>query len=187
MASIMPPQELSYDIIEGISAGAMNAGILGTFEVGDEFRAIKWLEELWSVLPASAVWNNWPYMGPVEIFWRPSLLDNTPAYNIFKQVLGGRKFERQIALLSVDMNTGEIIIFDETTPEHAMVDAVISSTSIPSIFPLVAMDHKQLGDGGVFANLDISESIIKCRENGFKDEDIIIDVIMCFDHVIKIP
>ena len=43
-----------------------------------------------------------------------------------------------------------------------------------------------MADGGTFANLDISESIIKCREDGFEDKNIILDVIMCFEKVQKI-
>jgi len=35
-------------------------------------------------------------------------------------------------------------------------------------------------------NIDISESIVKCRENGFADEDIIIDVVLCFGQVARI-
>jgi hypothetical protein len=33
----------------------------------------------------------------------------------------------------------------------------------------------------------MSEAIIKCRELGFDDDNIIIDVIMCFDKVVEIP
>ena len=35
-------------------------------------------------------------------------------------------------------------------------------------------------------NIDVSESIVKCREDGFKDEDIIIDVILCFGQVARV-
>lgn len=40
-------------------------------------------------------------------------------------------------------------------------------------------------DGLVLSNLDLSEAITKCQEKGYKDEDIIVDVIMCFEKVIK--
>ena len=43
-----------------------------------------------------------------------------------------------------------------------------------------------LVDGGAFTNLDLSEAIIKCREKGYKDEDMIVDVILCFDKVVNI-
>jgi len=86
----------------------------------------------------------------------------------------------------VDLNTGEIVIFDETTPKEHVKSAVLSSASIPVVFPVVRIDHQVLVDGGTFTNLDLSEGIIKCREQGFPDEKIIVDVIMCFDKVVEI-
>jgi predicted acylesterase/phospholipase RssA len=87
--------------------------------------------------------------------------------------------------MAVDMNTGEIVIFDETTPHKYIPDAVVGSASIPVAFPPTHIDGKTLSDGGVFAHSDVSESIIKCRESGFEDKDIIVDVILCFDVVVK--
>ena len=36
MTEIMTKQEMAYDVVEGISAGAINAGIFATFQIGDE-------------------------------------------------------------------------------------------------------------------------------------------------------
>jgi len=33
--------------------------------------------------------------------------------------------------------------------------------------------------------LDLSEAITKCNEMGYKDEDIIVDMLMCFDIAVK--
>lgn len=33
----------------------------------------------------------------------------------------------------------------------------------------------------MFTNLDLSEAILKCREKGFDDKDIVIDIILCFE------
>ena len=38
-----------------------------------------------------------------------------------------------------------------------------------------------LVDGGIFTNLDLGEAIVRCREEVDNDEDIIIDIVMCFD------
>ena len=78
----------------------------------------------------------------------------------------------------MDLNTGEIVIFDETTPQDDIASVITASASIPIIFPpVITADNKVLVDGGTFTNLDMSEGIIKCKEKGFKEEDIIIDVI----------
>ena len=62
----------------------------------------------------------------------------------------------------------------------------MSSASIPLVFPPTKIGTKNLVDGGAFTNLDMSEAILKCREQGFKDEDMIVDVVMCFDKVVKV-
>lgn len=73
--------------------------------------------------------------------------------------IGPRNFERAIALQAVDMNTGNVVIFDETTPHDKMAEAMRASAAIPIIFEPVLMDDMVLVDGGVFTNLDLNEAI----------------------------
>jgi len=66
-----------------------------------------------------------------------------------------------------------------------MAKAVVASASIPFIFPVQQWGQKALVDGGTLSNLDLSEAIVKCNEMGYKDEDIIVDMLMCFDILVK--
>lgn len=45
-------RETAYDVIEGISAGGMNAATIATFKIGDEKRAVEWMYKMWSHFPA---------------------------------------------------------------------------------------------------------------------------------------
>ena len=74
-----------------------------------------------------------------------------------------------------------MIIFDETTPQRDMAKSVIASASIPFVFPTSNIGDHTFIDGGALSNLDLSEAIVKCNEMGYKDEDIIVDMLMCFD------
>jgi len=47
------------------------------------------------------------------------------------------------------------------------------------------MGTRTLVDGGVLSNLDLSEAVTKCNELGFKDEDIIVDMLLCFSKEIE--
>lgn len=65
----------------------------------------------------------------------------------------------------------------------------MASASIPGVFPPTEVDSESratLVDGGVYSYLEMDESIMKCRERGFEDEDIIVDAILCFDDIIEI-
>ena len=48
----MEPEEYTYDVIAGVSVGALNAAILSFFEKGDEKRAIEELANLWHTYKA---------------------------------------------------------------------------------------------------------------------------------------
>jgi len=47
------------------------------------------------------------------------------------------------------------------------------------------MGTRTLVDGGVLSNLDLSEAVTKCNELGYKDEDIVVDMLLCFSKDIK--
>jgi predicted acylesterase/phospholipase RssA len=57
------------------------------------------------------------------------------------------------------LNTGQVIVFDETTPMEIRNKSLISSASIPFVFPPVEIDGMQLVDGGTFQNVAIGDPI----------------------------
>jgi len=65
--------------------------------------------------------------------------------------------------------------------------AVISSATLPSIFPPVVIDGMHLVDGGNFANIAVGDPIVRCREEGVEDKDIIVDAILCFSSHYDMP
>ena len=66
--------------------------------------------------------------------------------NIFREI----PWKRKVAIQSVDLNTGQVVIFDETVPMEIRNDAIRSSASIPAVFPPVKIDDMHLVDGGNF-------------------------------------
>jgi predicted acylesterase/phospholipase RssA len=88
------------------------------------------------------MWADWNVLGFAEGLWRSSLVDNTAMHEKLRSVTEGRKWKRAIALQAVDLNNAEIVIFDETTPQEQIPDAITASASIPIIFPPVTIDKK---------------------------------------------
>ena len=44
---MLDPREYAYDVVVGVSIGAYNAGMIGTFRRGYEKAAVGYLLELW--------------------------------------------------------------------------------------------------------------------------------------------
>lgn len=66
------------------------------------------------------------------------------------------------------------------------IDAIVSSAAIPGMLPVVNIDDHSMVDGFVYVNLALSEAILKCREFGFDDKDIIVDIVLCYSSPQKI-
>ena len=56
---------------------------------------------------------------------------------------------------------------------------MISTASVPVVFPNINTENHTLIDGYIYVNLALTEAILKCREFGFDDKDIIVDIILC--------
>jgi len=77
-------------------------------------------------------------------------------------------------------------MFDEKLSASDRIKAIIGTASIPFVFPPVEMGDMQLVDGGNFTNVNVGDPIERCREEGVETKDIIVDIVMCLNHVAKI-
>lgn len=114
-------------------------------------------------------------------------MDVSRAFEFIQSSIGSEPFKRKISFLSVNAANSQVVIFDESTPLEIRNKAVFSSASIPFVFPPVEIDGMFLQDGGAFINASVGDPIRRCQEEeGVKKIDIIVDIILCFDHVSKI-
>jgi len=61
------------------------------------------------------------------------------------------------------------------------VNMVMSSSAIPIFFPFIEWRDTQFVDGGALKNFDVVGGIEYCTEKGFKQEDIIVDAVLCYN------
>ena len=98
---------------------------------------------------------------------------------LIESLIEGKSLKRKLITGSVDVNTGQFVSldFDDLEPSE-YVQAVLASASIPGIFPPTKLRDYLLIDGGTTWNLNIVGAIDKCRKMGFKDQDIVLDIII---------
>ncbi len=88
--------------------------------------------------------------------------------------------KRKIVVGTVDVNTGNYVTFDErSAPIDQMARRVVSSASIPFVFPHQLIDNMTLMDGGTVWNINMVSAIERCREQVDDDSQITVDVISC--------
>jgi len=79
----------------------------------------------------------------------------------------------------VDINTGDYVTFNETLPISDLPTVIVSSASLPFIFPHRQHDGKLLMDGGTVWNTNLVSAVDRCMELVDDSSKIIIDIILC--------
>ena len=88
----LSPIEVAYDVVSGISVGAINAGALSIFAKGDEKTATDFLIDKWMNMTSANMWQYWPKGIYDSLFTESSLLDSSPLRNFISGVIGEKQF-----------------------------------------------------------------------------------------------
>jgi len=53
--------DYTYDVVTGVSAGSINAAAMAGWKVGDEFKCVQWLSDMWKNLSSPDIWQDWTF------------------------------------------------------------------------------------------------------------------------------
>ena len=132
--------QLPVDLVVGVSMGSIiGAGYaagLSPAEMADLARAMR-LSSIFRPRPG-----------------RVNLVDPAGIHAVISRIFGTRRFEdleREMVVVSSSLTTGQHVVIRD----GPIVDAIVSSCSIPLVFPPVSRDGHHLLDGGLIDGLPI--------------------------------
>ena len=56
MVNNADPSDFEFDVMTGVSAGAINVGGLAGWPIGSEVEAAQWMSDKWAALKTSDIW-----------------------------------------------------------------------------------------------------------------------------------
>ena len=139
-----------YDIITGVSAGAILAAFLGQYSLGKEKQAATDLVNLWKNLTTANIYRNWKPFGKLQGLCKQGIVDNSPLITLMRSNISLKKIRasgKHICVGAISMTSGKYTVFDQTSDDF--IDAVIASTSFPAILPPVKIGDEYWSDGGI--------------------------------------
>ena len=180
----LPTEKSQYDVVTGISVGAINAAGLSNFQIGKEKDAGNFLVEMWRTLKGYySIFENWKF-GPIQGLLNETGLFNTkPLKNLLSGILSSDKIQRKIIIGATKLENGTYHTWDEIylkKSTETFISAILASSAVPILFPNIVMNNSSYVDGGVKHNLDISSGINKCFDMGYTVDKIVLDIILCF-------
>jgi predicted acylesterase/phospholipase RssA len=181
LTHLLKEEDVYWDVVSGVSAGALNGGGIATWPIEQPKEMAEWLVGMWMNMTDGTIFKEWPLGYTQGLFVESGVFNNQPLLDLVTGVLqkAGKIYKRMV-VGAVDASSGNYVTFDEkSAPLEGIPVRVVSSASIPFVFPHRIIDNMTLMDGGTVWNLNLISAIDKCREIVDDDSQIVIDVISC--------
>ena len=105
--------DFAFDVVTGVSAGAMNAGGLAGWEVGRELEAAQFLSDTWLGFSTSDIWTDWALGKVSGVLLMGGTVDNAPLLNTLQDLISQFDgYHRRMTIAAVDVETGNYVEFD---------------------------------------------------------------------------
>lgn len=169
----MGEQDVDYDIMCGVSVGALNVAGLSQVPFGHPKVAIEFMHRFWlDKVNTAAIYRRWFPFGRLHALWERSVYDSQPlqdlvrsSFNIVKTQASGR----QVAVGATCLDTGENRYARESEPNF--VDWVLASSSYPVFLAPISINGQLWSDGGIRCVTPLAQAIHMGADE--------IDVVMC--------
>lgn len=144
-------KKYDYDIITGVSVGAINGAYLAQFPVTESAAAVEGLTELWHQMTPKAVLRKW-YGGVLWLLpalWKPSVYNSAPLHKMLRTHLDPAKIRdsgRRLSVGAVSMETARYNTWSET--DEDIVEGVMASSAFPAFMMPVKARNQWWVDGG---------------------------------------
>ena len=176
MVNTLSAQDVAYDIVSGISTGALNTGAMAQFAVGDEKNMANFLIDTWSTIGGSDnVFVQWPGGLAQGILFETGLYDTSPLRKMINTKFT-KGIHRKFTVGATNLNTAGFDNFEENVG-NSLNEVVMCSASPPFIFPFQLYNNQVYSDGGCLINLDVVAAINRCYAQTNNYANIIVDLI----------
>lgn len=152
--------KISYDILCGVSVGAINVSFLSMFSKEEEKISIDKLSEFWKNISTDKIYKRWFPFGRLHAIWKNSFYDSSPLHKLIRDNICLDKIRnngKQVSVGTVSLSSGKYTTF--TQESDYFIDAVIASASFPGMLEPVKFMNHSWTDGGVKEISPIKEAI----------------------------
>lgn len=142
--------KLKYDILCGVSVGAINCAFLSMFSAGEESSSIEQLTAWWMNINNSKIYKRWEPFGRLHSLWKKSFYDSSPLHELVNGCLDINRIRssgKNVAVGTLSLSSGQYSIFDQNS-DH-FINAVLASAAFPGMLAPVKFLDQIWADGGL--------------------------------------
>jgi len=171
-------ENIKYDVVGGISSGAINSAIFAEFKKGNERQAIEKIKRITLSIKDSDIYKNWFPGGMIQgFFLKTGLYDSSPLLNMLRRNINLRdiKGSDRVYLTGAHSVTNtNFKVFNNSSP--FLLEGIYASSSILGIFPTVEIEKEHFIDGSISYTTPLTSIVRACKDLGATN--IVIDSVL---------
>ena len=156
---LMGELEIDYDIVCGVSVGAINGAWVAQTPRGEEKAGAAELARFWTSIDNDDIRKKW-FAWPLTVPWKPSVYNSRPLQDLLRRELDQKKMAatgRKFRAGAVSLTSGMYKTWRET--DEDIVEGVLASSSFPGGLIPIRDDGHWWTDGGVRDQTPLNEAI----------------------------
>jgi len=156
MLRALSERDLFPDLVVGTSVGSLNGAVVALDPTGAANR----LSRIWPRITRQMVFPGGPLAQLRTLRQgRTHLFPNTALQAVIRGHLAANAHFAELALPFGAVTTDVATAAPHVITDGRLLPALLASTAIPGIFPAVSLDGRQLYDGGVVANVPVTQAL----------------------------
>ena len=156
MLQALAEQGVFPDLVVGTSVGSLNGVVLA----GDPQGATSRLNSIWPRIRRQMVFPGGPLAQLRTLQQgRTHLFPNSSLQSLLKVQLPANATFADLALPFGAVTTDVATATPHVVTDGLLIPALLASTAIPGIFPAVSLQGRELYDGGVVANVPVTQAL----------------------------
>lgn len=162
-----------YDVITGVSVGALIGASMAMFPVGQQQNCYEQLERVWTkeVTSNKSIYKKWApwFLTYIWSLWKGGIYNMEPLRNILKKEVRLEKLrnsgvEFEVGVVSLQSGKYKAVnLSSDPSGNQLAVDWIWASSVFPVLFPAVEIGGEQWVDGGV-RNVIPVEDVLKYKD-----------------------
>ena len=124
--------DYKFDIITGVSVGALNASFLAQYKKGEDEKAVEDLMALWLSIKTENIHKRWFTFGKLAALWKKSLYNSEPLRKLIEENVDLERIKtsgKKLQIGTVSVDHGDYKSFDENSED--LVNAIKASAAFP--------------------------------------------------------
>lgn len=190
LVDALPPTEVEWSVLTGISVGSILSTGMAKYPIGQEEVMAKENCDLATSLQKSDIFTDWVGGIISGTLFHSGIYDTAPELAFLKEQFPqsspptGDLRVMTIGAANMGNASYKLWHFNGAIGSDLVTPALMASSAIPGGFPLVKdpKGNAYYSDGGVIVNIDVFNTVVQCRDLGFADEDIVVDVLLTAGH-----